>query len=117
MKRSVEASNLGQLRKFSCANRMTDNAGRLCSGAKAAAPSSFTKHHAVDDAMTSKSRPTMHYSIADREQLGLAAICKKPSDACDRVSRGFEIRQFGNQLPVDSTSPESSTFGMDGSIR
>jgi hypothetical protein len=39
----------------------------------------------------------MHYSMADREQLGLAAICKKPSDACDRVSRGFEIRQFGNQ--------------------
>jgi hypothetical protein len=73
----------------------------------------------------------MHYSMADREQLGLAAICKKPSDACDRVSRGFEIRQFGNQHRTVSVfrpelalaaagrfhlTGEQHPFGMDGSI-
>ena len=111
---------------------MTDNAGGLCSGAKAAADFDLAQHPLVDEAMLAKVRPAMHDAMSDRGRLDRVAVCEKCSNACDRVLLGFEIRRFGNQHACHfrlsprtcprgrrsiPTSPESSTFGMEASIR
>ena len=86
-------------------------------------------HGIVDQAMAAKVRPAVHHAMPDRGRLGLFAVCEKRPDACDGIpwvrkfadskTNCLSFASFAQNLPwrspIDSASPERSTFGMEDS--
>ena len=131
VKRRIEAGYLRQLREVLLRETNDRQRRRIVQWREDRCRFELPQHRFVDQTMTAKIRPTVHHAMPDRGRLGLFAVCEKRPDACDGIpwvrkfadskTNCLSFASFAQNLPwrspIDSASPERSTFGTEDSTR
>ena len=130
VKRRIEAGHLRQSGEVLTGEANDRQRRRIVQWREGDCRFDLPKHRVVDQAMGAKMRPTMHHAMPDRDRLNLFAVCEQSSRCAQPRPAEFRnlplrkpaclplasfAQNFPSLPPIDSASPESSTFGMDDS--